>query len=208
MPLPLFCHAMIDLRVGKRIYSWLKPKWPQSITRNFSSEREVNTSPVQFSHSRLHITMTKNPRPMPTKESLVFGQHFSDHMLQIHWDESEGWSDPQIVPYGPLSLYPSVSVLNYGTGIFEGLKAYKLDKDSPARLFRPLMNMERMLRSSQRLALPSFEPEELLKLIKELVKMDIRWIPEGIGYSLYIRPLLFGTHVRCYYKDREHSLCN
>jgi branched-chain amino acid aminotransferase len=53
--------------------------------------------------------------------------------------------------------------------------------------------MERMTRSAERLALPSFDPDALLALIKQLVLVEKRWIPTKPGYSLYIRPTLIGT---------------
>jgi len=70
------------------------------------------------------------------------------------------------------------------------MKAYK-DSKGRIRLFRPECNMNRMRVSSIRLALPDFNPEELIKCIKELLKIDKEWIPAQKGYSLYIRP----THI-------------
>jgi branched-chain amino acid aminotransferase len=55
------------------------------------------------------------------------------------------------------------------------------------------MNMARMTRSAERLALPPFNPKALLELIKALVLVEKRWIPQSPGYSLYIRPCLIGT---------------
>lgn len=55
------------------------------------------------------------------------------------------------------------------------------------------MNMARMERSRERVALPGFDTNELLKLIKKLVAIEARWIPRLPGYSLYIRPTLIGT---------------
>ncbi|MGK3740684.1 MAG: branched-chain amino acid aminotransferase [Bacillariaceae sp.] len=48
----------------------------------------------------------------------------------------------------------------------------------------------------RRLAMPGvdFDKDELIKLIGELVKVDKDWIPEGEGYSLYIRPTVIATH--------------
>jgi branched-chain amino acid aminotransferase len=75
------------------------------------------------------------------------------------------------------------------------MKAYK-DKKGNIRLFRPMMNMNRFHSSAGRLALPSFDKEQLLKCIKELVKLDQSWIPSERGYSLYIRPTLIATQVK------------
>ncbi|RUP44440.1 aminotransferase [Jimgerdemannia flammicorona] len=78
------------------------------------------------------------------------------------------------------------------TQCFEGMKAYK-DKNGKIRLFRPEMNMARFNNSADRIALPQFDGNELLKLIKNYVKTESRWIPSERGYSLYLRPTMIGT---------------
>lgn len=78
---------------------------------------------------------------------------------------------------------------------FEGLKAYRdLKNPKVYRLFRPDMNMDRLNKSAVRLSLPDFEKSELLECIKQLVRLESDWIPEGIGYSLYIRPTMIATN--------------
>lgn len=67
-------------------------------------------------------------------------------------------------------MHPSAHVLHYGTSCFEGMKAYHA-ADGSGRLFRPDMNMARFLRSCQRLAIPDFEPSELLECIKKLLQV-------------------------------------
>jgi len=37
--------------------------------------------------------------------------------------------------------------------------------------------------------------EALLECIKELVRLDRDWVPQGKGYSLYIRPCMISTYV-------------
>jgi len=49
------------------------------------------------------------------------------------------------------------------------------------------------VRSAERVALPPFDADALLTLIKRLVALDDRWIPQARGCSLYIRPTLIGT---------------
>ena len=61
-------------------------------------------------------------------------------------------------------------------------------------MFRPEMNMDRLNKSAARLALPEFNHEELLQCIKQLVRLEKDWIPEGRGYSLYIRPTMIATN--------------
>lgn len=112
----------------------------------------------------------------------------------LTFSPESGWSAPSIEPYGPMSIDPMASCIQYATNIFEGMKAY-MGADGRPRLFRPDLNMARMKRSADRLALPPFDTQALLKLIKKLVMVEKRWIPTAPGCSLYIRPTMFGT--RC-----------
>ncbi len=146
-----------------------------------------------FQSSRLSIVRTSSPRPKLPKEQLKFGALMSDHMLEVDWQKSSGWSNPRILPYGPLQLDPSVSALHYGLQCFEGMKAY-IDSNQEIRLFRPDMNAKRLNNSAHRLLLPQFDESEFLECLKNLVKVDRDWIPSGFGYSLYLRPTLIATH--------------
>ena len=74
-------------------------------------------------------------------------------MFTVRWNPGEGWHEPAITPYGPLTLDPATAVFHYAQEIFEGLKAYRHD-DGSIWAFRPEANAERMVRSSRRLALP------------------------------------------------------
>ncbi|KAI9452412.1 branched-chain amino acid aminotransferase II [Lactarius psammicola] len=142
--------------------------------------------------SQLTITLEATPKKLPDPETLVFGEVMTDHMLYMDFAPERGWSPPQIKPYGPLSLDPACSCFQYCPSVFEGMKAY-LGPDGTPRLFRPQLNMERMARSAERVALPPFDADALLILIKRLVAIEARWIPRARGCSLYIRPTLIGT---------------
>lgn len=142
--------------------------------------------------SQVEIIKTDKPsEPLP-KEKLVFGKTFSDHMIEVEWNKQSGWGKPKISPYHKLELDPATVVFHYSFELFEGMKAYK-DKQGHIRTFRPDKNMERMNRSAARASLPTFDGEELIKLINELLKLDSKFVPEGFGYSLYLRPTLIGT---------------
>ncbi|MEO7767774.1 MAG: branched chain amino acid aminotransferase, partial [Ferruginibacter sp.] len=52
-------------------------------------------------------------------ENIPFGKCFSDHMLEVDYENGE-WKTPQILPYQPLQLDPSLAALHYGQAIFEG----------------------------------------------------------------------------------------
>lgn len=135
------------------------------------------------------LTITRNPN-VPEKipnEKLVFGKYFTPHMLTVQWTKEEGWGVPEIKPHGPISLDPSACVLHYASELFEGLKAYRT-KNNKITMFRPDQNMARMNRSASRICLPNFDTEALIKMIGKLLEIDQQYIPEGQGYSMYIRP--------------------
>ncbi|KAJ2614152.1 branched-chain-amino-acid transaminase bat2 [Coemansia sp. RSA 1365] len=142
--------------------------------------------------SRLTKTLTTKPKELVDQKKLAFGKNFTDHMLCIKYTEDGGWETPEIKPYGPLEIDPAAFALNYSVQTFEGMKAYR-SADGTINLFRPEKNMQRLATSSQRIMLPEFDQEQFLQCIKELVKVDERFVPNDYGYSLYIRPNFIGT---------------
>lgn len=148
--------------------------------------------------SKLKITITKNPRPFIDDVSGVeWGNQdvCTDHWITAKWTDKTGWEAPELKPYGPMEdLMPTASCLQYATECFEGLKAYR-GYDGALRMFRPNRNAARMLMSSTRIALPSFPPSELEKLIKTLIAYDApKWLPKP-GTCIYVRPTMIGTGV-------------
>lgn len=126
--------------------------------------------------SKLTITKTTTPKELIPNDELVFGKHFTDHMLSLEWTATDGWQAPRITPYQNLSLDPATCVFHYAFECFEGMKAYKDDKGN-VRLFRPDKNMARLNRSSARIALPKFDSKAMIDLIAKFVKTDERFIP-------------------------------
>nr|CAG4645495.1 EOG090X051P [Lynceus sp. MCZ IZ 141354] len=53
--------------------------------------------------------------------------------------------------------------------------------------------MARMLKTANRASLPSFDAEEMIKLLKRLISIDQEWVPHSEASSLYIRPTFIGT---------------
>src|SRR5215216_2736691 len=109
-----------------------------------------------------------------------FGIHFTDHMFTVEWTPHEGWHDARITPYGPLTLDPATAVLHYAQEIFEGMKAYR-HADGSIWAFRPEENAARMVRSSQRLALPALNVDDFVQAVDALVTEDQRWVPDPAG---------------------------
>jgi len=124
-------------------------------------------------------------------DNLAFGRVFSDHMLEMEYKDGS-WQDPKIIPYGPISLDPGLTTLHYAQSIFEGLKAYK-NEAGEIFLFRPDENIKRMNRSAERMCMPEIPEDLFMEGIKQLVKLDEKWIPLESQGSLYIRPLMFGS---------------
>ncbi|EGG20728.1 branched-chain amino acid aminotransferase [Cavenderia fasciculata] len=178
---------------SKRIISSLvKNAASVSFKPSYSTSSSV-ADKFKIDIGKLIVEKTKAPLAKPAdKSKLVFGKEFSDHMAEVEWDSEKGWSTPKISAYHNLSLPPSASVFHYAIECFEGMKAYK-DAQGNVRLFRPMANMERFQRSAERLCLPAFDKEAVIELIKKLVLIDKDWIPEGKGFSLYLRPTMIAT---------------
>lgn len=140
----------------------------------------------------LELLSDEQRRDLPESSNLGFGIHMTDHMFVMEYDKGEGWHSPQIKPYGPFSLDPASACLHYGQAIFEGLKAYR-GVDGKIRLFRPMENMKRFNRSAWRMCMPQVNEQDLLAAIKELVRIEERWVPDARGTSLYIRPFMMAT---------------
>ena len=122
-----------------------------------------------------------------------FGEHFTDFMAHARWTEQGGWTDSELVPFGPLQLSPAAAVLHYGQEIFEGMKAFR-HADGSVWTFRPEQNARRMARSARRLALPELPEEDFLESVRALVAADEPWVPQPTGEtSLYLRPFMFAS---------------
>src|SRR5215467_2953766 len=139
----------------------------------------------------ISINMTHESRLSDElRENAEFGCVFSDHMLLAECEDGK-WTEPRIVPYGPMPFSPSVSVLHYGQSVFEGFKAHRTPNGGIA-LFRPRDNYARINRSAARLAMPEVPEDLFFDGIGELVRLDREWAPHRDGGALYVRPLCFG----------------
>lgn len=98
------------------------------------------------------------------------------------------------------------------------MKAYR-GVDGRIRLFRPNMNMNRMNSSAKRSGLPTFDGDQYIDCIRQLISIDQEWVPHTEAASLYIRPTLIGIDVsilKKYFSSKqletnfeiENSLCS
>jgi branched-chain amino acid aminotransferase len=81
--------------------------------------------------------------------------------------------------------------LNYGTGIFEGIRAYHDDVTGEMFLFRPKDHFERMKRNVTflKITLP-LSPEELVRTAAELIRRN------ALETDVYLRPLAFKSSTK------------
>lgn len=140
----------------------------------------------------MQITLSTTKKEKPQAEQLEFGKQFTDHMFIMDYTQGQGWHDPRIVPYQPLSLEPSAMIFHYGQSVFEGLKAYATPEDEII-LFRPEKNFQRLNSSNSRLCIPDIDVDFALKALKTLISVDKDWVPQAEGTSLYIRPFIIAT---------------
>ncbi len=140
----------------------------------------------------LHIEKTTKSKISEVDfTNLQFGQKFTDHMFECDFENGE-WQTPKIAPYHALAMDPSSRVFHYGQAVFEGMKAYKDDKDQ-IWLFRPDQNQTRLNISAERLDMPGFPKDLFFEGLTNLLKIDSDWIKKGEGNSLYIRPFIIAT---------------
>ncbi len=113
----------------------------------------------------------------------------------MFWTTQEGnqpWSEGELKPFGPFQINPCAGVLNYGQGVFEGMKAQRT-KTNEILLFRPLENGKRMKESCIRVSIPPYDPEKFVYWVKQVVKVNLDYIPPYGKGALYIRPIIAGT---------------
>jgi len=157
---------------------------------------------------KIKLNPNQNPASDADRTAKVaaggFGKYYTDNMVIAEWSEATGWGDAELRAYGPISIDPATSVLHYGQEIFEGLKAYS-QPDGGVSLFRPEANAERFRKSAIRLALPELPIEDFVATVEALVRQDIKWVPQNVGESLYIRPFMFASEVGLGVRPSNHA---
>ena len=124
-------------------------------------------------------------------ENIPFGKYFTDYMLEVDYEDGE-WKTPEIKPYQPLLLEPSLAAIHYGQAIFEGVKAYK-NEAGDVQIFRPYDNYKRFNQSAVRMQMPEVPEDIFMEGMKLLISMDKNWVPSQADHSLYIRPFMFSS---------------
>jgi len=124
-------------------------------------------------------------------DNLGFDINPADFMFISHHRGGK-WDDGKIVDYGTIPVYPSAVVLNYGQGLFEGMKGYRT-RDERVAMFRPYENVKRLNKGCERLCMPGLDEDFFVNSISLLLKKNLDFIPPYGKGDLYIRPILFGS---------------
>ena len=92
----------------------------------------------------------------------------------------------QIVPFADAKISVMTHALNYGTGVFGGIRAYWNEEEEQLFIFRPQDHFERFIQSASlmRISLP-YSVENLVDMLAELLRA------EGFRENCYIRPLAY-----------------
>ena len=124
-------------------------------------------------------------------ENLGFGNVMAPVMASCVYENGK-WGQLEIIPYGPISMYPNAKALHYAQEIFEGMKAYRVGGLGPF-IFRPDENHLRFNRSAERMAMPHIPIELFMKANLEVTAYSANFVPRRSGESLYLRPFMFAT---------------
>lgn len=93
------------------------------------------------------------------------------------------WMDGEQVPWADANVHVLTHGLHYGTGVFEGIRAY--EAAGGTAVFRLRDHMDRLLRSCKAYGMdPGYSVEELMEATKELLRSNE--LEAG-----YIRPIVF-----------------
>lgn len=125
-------------------------------------------------------------------DKLTFSLTPTDTMYVAETTGDEPWMPGDLRPYGNISISPAAGVLNYGQGLFEGMKAYRTDKNRVV-FFRPDENARRMQRGADRLKMPPVPESIFIDAVEQVVQANIDWLPPMGRGAMYVRPLLMGS---------------
>jgi len=125
-------------------------------------------------------------------DSLTFSLTPTDTMYLTETAIDKPWKPGDLMPYGDMKISPAAGVLNYGQGLFEGMKAYRTSKGRVV-FFRPEENARRMQRGADRLKMPPVPESIFVDAVEQCVQHNLRWLPPSGRGAMYVRPLLMGS---------------
>jgi branched-chain amino acid aminotransferase len=123
---------------------------------------------------------------------LAFGRHLGPWCVVSEHDAVHGWSPARVQPLDACSLSVAAASVQYGLGVFEGLKAQR-GPDGALHLFRPHAHALRFANSARRLCLPPLPPDRFVELCAQVAAIHEPLVPRHGEGSLYLRPTLATT---------------
>ncbi|MEC7098089.1 MAG: branched chain amino acid aminotransferase, partial [Candidatus Thermoplasmatota archaeon] len=119
-------------------------------------------------------------------DALTFSLTPTDWMYVAEVKAGEPWMPGTLVPYADFSISPAAGVLNYGQGLFEGMKAYHTEADRIV-FFRPEENARRMQAGADRLRMPPVPESLFVDAVEQVVHANRAWVPPCGRGALYVR---------------------
>lgn len=93
------------------------------------------------------------------------------------------WMNGEFVPWKDARVHVLTHALHYGSGVFEGIRAYKTSKGTA--VFRLKEHIDRLFESAHIYKMPiPYSREEIIEAVKETIRKN------GLD-SCYIRPIVF-----------------
>ncbi|KAI0493327.1 hypothetical protein KFK09_027604 [Dendrobium nobile] len=182
------CHAFVNH--GSRFRSPSCIKVQNQL--HFMSSAALMGSNARCEASRTSTIQEASELADINWDNLGFGLVPTDYMYIAKSPRDGVFTEGGLQRFGPIQMCPSAGILNYGQGLFEGLKAYRKE-DGSILLFRPEENAWRMRTGAERMCMPSPTVEHFVDAVKKTVLANKRWVPPPGKGSLYIRPLLMGS---------------
>jgi len=138
------------------------------------------------------MSVQQDEQPPCDWDKLGFALTTTDTMYIAQLQEGDSWAPGELQPYGDIKMSPAAGVLNYGQGIFEGMKAQRTDAGDIV-IFRPNCNSDRFAASAARLGMPTVPEDMFVDAVQSVVAANARWVPPTGKGALYIRPCLWGS---------------
>nr|KJB16102.1 hypothetical protein B456_002G212600 [Gossypium raimondii] len=153
---------------------------------------QLSTFETLFSNLKLRPCATPLIGPLQTCEYRIYSREKAEY-ANVNWDElgfaltktdymyvmnfteeEQKFFNGTLTRFGNIEMCPSSGILNYGQGLFEGLKAYRKE-DEGILLFRPQENALRMKMGADRMCMPSPTVDQFMDAVKKTVLANKRW---------------------------------
>lgn len=124
--------------------------------------------------------------------NLGFGYISTDYRYVSEYKNGK-WDEGRLTADNTVTIHESAGVLQYAQTCFEGLKAYETI-DGKIVCFRPDLNAERLIQSTERLEMPALPKEKFIEAVTKTIEANADYVPPyGTGATLYVRPYMFAS---------------